>query len=189
MPSQVLLTEVIMTSQPHIQQAMSRCLLNDPTAIVAESMRGLLATRPDLVRLVDPARDRTLIVAQRRSAREHPSHVAVISGGGAGHEPLHGGLVGRGLLTAAVSGDVFASPTAAAVLCAIRGTCGPVAGDDGAKSGCLLVVKNYTGDRLAFGLAAETARCEGFAVETVIVADDVAVDGGAREAQDVSTDV
>ncbi len=158
---------------------MSRCLLNDPTAIVAESIHGLLATRPDLVRLVDPARDRTLIVAQRRSARD-ASHVAVISGGGAGHEPLHGGLVGRGLLAAAVSGDVFASPTTAAVLCAIRGTCGSEAGDGQAKSGCLLVVKNYTGDRLAFGLAAETARCEGFAVETVIVADDVAVDGGVR---------
>jgi len=93
--------------------------------------------------------------------------VAIISGGGAGHEPAHAGFVGRGMLTAAVSGEIFASPSVDAVLAAIRAVTGP--------AGCLLVVKNYTGDRLNFGLAAERARAEGFKVATVIVADDIAI--------------
>jgi len=95
------------------------------------------------------------------------SQVAVISGGGAGHEPAHAGFVGDGLLTAAVSGEIFASPTVDAVLAAILAVTG--------AAGCLLVVKNYTGDRLNFGLAAEKARALGFAVEMVIVADDIAI--------------
>jgi dihydroxyacetone kinase len=93
--------------------------------------------------------------------------VAVVSGGGAGHEPSHAGFVGAGMLTAAVSGEIFASPSVEAVLAAIRATTGP--------AGCLLVVKNYTGDRLNFGLAAEKARAEGLAVEMVIVGDDIAL--------------
>ncbi|RVA85370.1 dihydroxyacetone kinase subunit DhaK, partial [Mesorhizobium sp. M7A.F.Ca.CA.004.02.1.1] len=84
------------------------------------------------------------------------------SGGGAGHEPSHAGFVGKGMLTAAVSGEIFASPSVEAVLAAIRAVTGP--------AGCLLIVKNYTGDRLNFGLAAEKARAEGFRVEMVIVA-------------------
>lgn len=102
--------------------------------------------------------------------------VAVISGGGAGHEPSHGGLVAAGMLTAAVSGDVFASPHVRAILAAIRHSSTVAAGT--ASPGCVLIVKNYTGDRLAFGLAAETARAEGIPVEVVFVADDAAVDGG-----------
>lgn len=93
--------------------------------------------------------------------------VAIISGGGAGHEPAHAGFVGRGMLTAAVSGEIFASPSVDAVLAAIRAVTGP--------AGCLLVVKNYTGDRLNFGLAAERARAEGLKVATVFVADDIAI--------------
>ena len=93
--------------------------------------------------------------------------VAVVSGGGAGHEPAHAGFVGDGMLTAAVCGEIFASPSVDAVLAAILA----VTGD----AGCLLVVKNYTGDRLNFGLAAERARAMGLAVEMVIVADDVAI--------------
>jgi dihydroxyacetone kinase len=100
------------------------------------------------------------------------SKVAVVSGGGSGHEPSHAGLVGKGLLTAAVCGDVFASPSVDAVLAAIIA----VTGD----KGCLLVVKNYTGDRLNFGLAAERARTMGLKVEMVIVADDIAIPGAAR---------
>lgn len=91
--------------------------------------------------------------------------VSVISGGGSGHEPLHAGLVGPGLLTAAVCGGVFASPSADAVLEAI------VATTD--EAGCLLIVKNYTGDTLNFGLAAERAKLLGYNVQTVTVADDV----------------
>merc|ERR1712084_208885 len=95
------------------------------------------------------------------------SKVALISGGGAGHEPMHGGFVGRGMLTAAISGETFASPTIDAVLSAIVQVTGP--------KGCLLVIKNYTDDRLNFSLAAERAKSQfGLKVDTVITKDDVA---------------
>ncbi|WP_280563996.1 dihydroxyacetone kinase subunit DhaK [Chromohalobacter sp. 48-RD10] len=93
--------------------------------------------------------------------------VAVLSGGGAGHEPAHAGFIGDGMLTGVISGSLFASPSMDAVLAAIREVCGP--------AGCLLVVKNYTGDRLNFGLAAEHARREGLKVAMVIVADDISL--------------
>ena len=95
------------------------------------------------------------------------SKVALISGGGSGHEPAHAGFVGRGMLTAAVCGEVFASPSVDAVLAGILA----VTGD----AGCLLIVKNYTGDRLNFGLAAERARAFGLKVAMVVVADDIAL--------------
>ncbi|MGB5708043.1 MAG: dihydroxyacetone kinase subunit DhaK [Arenicellales bacterium] len=95
------------------------------------------------------------------------SKVALISGGGSGHEPAHAGFVGRGMLTAAVCGDVFASPTVDAVLAGILAVTG--------KEGCLLIVKNYTGDRLNFGLAAERARAFGLKVSVVVVDDDIAL--------------
>ena len=95
------------------------------------------------------------------------SKVALLSGGGSGHEPAHAGFVGRGMLTAAVCGDVFASPSVDAVLAGILAVTGP--------AGCLLIVKNYTGDRLNFGLAAERARSFGHKVSIVIVDDDVAL--------------
>lgn len=95
------------------------------------------------------------------------SKVALVSGGGSGHEPSHAGFVGRGMLTAAVCGDVFASPSVDAVLAGILAVTG--------KAGCLLIVKNYTGDRLNFGLAAERARAFGLNVAMVIVDDDVAL--------------
>lgn len=101
-----------------------------------------------------------------------PSKVAVVSGGGSGHEPAHAGFVGRGMLSAAVCGEVFASPSVEAVLAAILAVTG--------EAGCLLIVKNYTGDRLNFGLAAERARALGKRVETVLVADDVAIPGAAQ---------
>ncbi|MGU3418861.1 dihydroxyacetone kinase subunit DhaK [Methylobacterium sp. D54C] len=100
-------------------------------------------------------------------AAPDPWKVAVISGGGSGHEPAHAGFVGPGLLSAAVCGDVFASPSVDAVLAGILAVTGP--------AGCLLVIKNYAGDRLNFGLAAERARALGHRVETVIVADDIAL--------------
>jgi dihydroxyacetone kinase len=100
------------------------------------------------------------------------SKVAIVSGGGAGHEPSHAGFVGEGMLTAAVCGEIFASPSVDAVLAAILAVTG--------KEGCLLVVKNYTGDRLNFGLAAERARAMGLDVEMVIVADDVAIANAPR---------
>jgi ATP-dependent dihydroxyacetone kinase len=95
------------------------------------------------------------------------SKVALVSGGGSGHEPSHAGFVGQGMLTAAVCGDVFASPSVDAVLAGILAVTGP--------AGCLLIVKNYTGDRLNFGLAAERARAFGLDVSMVVVDDDVAL--------------
>ncbi len=95
------------------------------------------------------------------------SKVALVTGGGSGHEPAHAGFVGKGMLTAAVCGDVFASPSVDAVLAGILAVTGP--------AGCLLIVKNYTGDRLNFGLAAERARAFGHKVSMVIVDDDVAL--------------
>ena len=95
------------------------------------------------------------------------SKVALVSGGGSGHEPAHAGFVGKGMLTAAVCGEVFASPSVDAVLAGILA----VTGD----AGCLLIVKNYTGDRLNFGLAAERARALGRKVEMVVVDDDIAL--------------
>ncbi len=95
------------------------------------------------------------------------SKVALVSGGGSGHEPAHAGFVGAGMLTAAVCGEVFASPSVEAVLAGILAVTG--------EAGCLLIVKNYTGDRLNFGLAAERARALGRKVEMVVVDDDIAL--------------
>ncbi|KAF8059368.1 hypothetical protein HT031_005173 [Scenedesmus sp. PABB004] len=137
-------------------------LLNAPGAAVVESLDGFLACHPHLARL-EGVPDVKVVVDPR-----HPgSRVALISGGGSGHEPAHAGYVGHGMLAAAVAGDVFASPPAAAVLAAIRAVTGP--------GGALLVVKNYTGDRLNFGLAAEQAKAEGLAVEVVLVGEDAAL--------------
>ncbi|MDL2406132.1 dihydroxyacetone kinase subunit DhaK [Rhizobium calliandrae] len=132
--------------------------------IVTEALDGLLLTSGTgrLARLDTFPEIKVILRADWDKSK-----VAIISGGGAGHEPSHAGFVGRGMLTAAVSGEIFASPSVEAVLTAIRAVTGP--------RGALLIVKNYTGDRLNFGLAAEKARAEGFNVEMVIVADDIAI--------------
>ena len=143
---------------------MSRFFFNDRKQLVNDAIEGMVISAPhgNLVRLdIDPA---IRIVAR---ADWDKSRVAVISGGGSGHEPAHAGFVGKGMLTAAVCGDVFASPSVDAVLNAIVA----VTGD----RGCLLIVKNYTGDRLNFGLAAEKAKRYGLKVEMVTVADDIAL--------------
>jgi len=140
-------------------------LINDPAAVVPQMLEGMVRLYPDLRLLPD-------FNVVFRAARH--GGVALISGGGAGHEPAHAGFVGPGLLDAAVTGDVFTSPSADAVLAAIRAVAGP--------PGVLLIVKNYTGDRLNFGLAAEMARAEGTAVELVIVDDDTALDSAADHA-------
>ncbi|MBZ9987498.1 dihydroxyacetone kinase subunit DhaK [Mesorhizobium sp. BH1-1-5] len=137
---------------------------NRKDTIVTEALDGFLATAGSgaLARLDGYPEIKVVLRADWDKTK-----VAVVSGGGAGHEPSHAGFVGAGMLTAAVSGEIFASPSVEAVLAAIRATTGP--------AGCLLVVKNYTGDRLNFGLAAEKARAEGLAVEMVIVGDDIAL--------------
>ncbi|MBX3540163.1 MAG: dihydroxyacetone kinase subunit DhaK [Chelatococcus sp.] len=143
-------------------------LINDVLKVVPETLEGFVRLHPDLALLDGYA---TVIRGDIESFRAS-GKVAVISGGGAGHEPAHAGYVGRGMLTAAVSGDVFASPSTDAVFAALMVV--------GTPAGVLMVVKNYTGDRINFGLAAEMARAHGIPVETVVVDDDAAL--GSAEA-------
>lgn len=138
-------------------------LINDVQALVPEMLEGLAMAHPGLS-VLDGW---TVALRSDADAVRAAGQVALISGGGAGHEPAHAGYVGTGMLTAAVVGDVFTSPSTDAVLAAIRAVGGP--------AGVLLIVKNYTGDRLNFGLAAEIARTEGIPVEMLVVADDVAL--------------
>ena len=143
---------------------MSQFFFNQRAALVSDVIDGTLIASPwnNLARLEsDPA---IRIVVRRDLNKEN---VAVISGGGSGHEPAHVGFVGKGMLTAAVCGDLFASPSVDAVLTAIQAVTG--------EAGCLLIVKNYTGDRLNFGLAAEKARRLGYKVEMLIVGDDISL--------------
>lgn len=137
-------------------------LVNDPRRVVREMLEGLCDLHPGLALLED---EDVVVRAGLPDPAARP--VAVLSGGGAGHEPAHAGYVGPGLLAGAIAGDVFTSPSTDAVLAGIRAAAGP--------AGAVLVVKNYTGDRLNFGLAAELARAEGIPVELVVVADDVAL--------------
>ena len=136
-------------------------LINSPDDVLAEALRGVDAADEN-VRV-----DHTHRVIFRAEPTR-PGKVAVISGGGSGHEPLHGGFVGVGMLDAACAGQVFTSPTPDQILAATVGT------DAGA--GVLHVVKNYTGDVMNFEMAAELAAEQGIRVETVVVADDVAVE-------------
>ena len=137
-------------------------LINKPERVVEEMLDGLLALYPGAARL---AGHKVLLRTDAEERRER--QVALISGGGSGHEPAHAGYIGAGMLSAAVAGEIFTSPSASSVLAAIRAVTG--------RLGALLIVKNYTGDRLNFGLAAEMARAEGLLMGTVIVADDVAL--------------
>ncbi|RLN16372.1 putative 3,4-dihydroxy-2-butanone kinase [Panicum miliaceum] len=140
-------------------------LINNPDDVVTEFIEGLVETYPGLQYL--DGFPQIKVVLRADVERGAYDKVAVISGGGSGHEPAHAGFVGPGMLTAAVSGDVFASPPVDSILAAIRAVTGPM--------GCLLIVKNYTGDRLNFGLAAEQAKSEGYKMEMVIVGDDCAL--------------
>jgi triose/dihydroxyacetone kinase / FAD-AMP lyase (cyclizing) len=137
--------------------------VNKKEDIVAEAVDGLLAASGGRLARLDGYPHIRVVV---RSDWDR-SRVALVSGGGSGHEPAHAGFVGPGMLTAAVCGDVFASPSVDAVLAGILAVTG--------SAGCLLIVKNYTGDRLNFGLAAERARAFGINVAMVIVDDDVAL--------------
>ncbi len=145
-------------------------LINDVSAVVPDMLDGLAALNPNLSLL----QGGTIIVRADAEAAARRGEVALISGGGSGHEPAHAGYVGAGMLSAAVAGEVFTSPSTDAVLDAIRAVAGP--------AGVLLIVKNYTGDRFNFGLAAEIARAEGTKVEMVIVADDVALAASGEHA-------
>lgn len=136
-------------------------LINDPNNVVLDSLKGVAAAHPEV--RVDFEHQVVF-----RADGPKPGKVGVISGGGSGHEPLHGGYVGTGMLDAAVAGQVFTSPTPDQVAAALVGV------DGGA--GVLQIIKNYTGDVMNFEMAAELANAEsGVEVESVIVNDDVAV--------------
>ncbi|KAL6930222.1 hypothetical protein ACO0SA_001635 [Hanseniaspora valbyensis] len=127
------------------------------------SLRGFVASHENLKLL---KADRVVY----RSSNPKKPYIAVIAGGGSGHEPLHAGFVGENLLTAAVAGDVFASPSTKQILNAIK-----LANKDKNCKGVLLVIKNYTGDVLHFGLASERARSLGINCKTVVIGEDVSV--------------
>jgi dihydroxyacetone kinase-like protein len=136
-------------------------IINDPARVVEEALAGMAAAHPDLI---DVHFDPNYITRKGGAAQ---GKVGVLSGGGSGHEPMHGGLVGRGMLDAACPGAVFTSPTPDQMLDATKAV------DGGA--GVLHIVKNYTGDVLNFETAAELAQAEGIQVEAVVIDDDVAV--------------
>ena len=137
-------------------------LINEPQNVVNEMLDGMAASHPEYLRRLEGF---DVLV---RTANRKTDKVALVSGGGSGHEPAHGGYVGYGMLDAAVSGAMFTSPTPDQVYEAIR------AADCGA--GTLLVIKNYTGDVMNFEMAREMAEMEDLRVEEVIVADDVSVE-------------
>ena len=139
-------------------------LINRPEDAVEEMLQGVSVLHPGSVRLRG---HKAMLREDAEQIRDQ--QVAIISGGGSGHEPAHAGYVGAGMLSAAVAGEIFTSPSSDSVFAAIKAVAG--------RRGALLVVKNYTGDRLNFGVAAEMARADGIPVETVIVNDDVALKG------------
>ncbi|MFD9356995.1 dihydroxyacetone kinase subunit DhaK [Streptomyces sp. NPDC060031] len=137
-----------------------KMLINSPGTVVADALRGLAAAHPEL----DVDAEARVVV--RRDARQG-GRVGLVSGGGSGHEPLHAGFVGYGMLSAACPGEVFTSPVPDQMVRAAKAV------DSG--QGVLFVVKNYTGDVLNFDMAAELAEEDGIRVERVLVNDDVAV--------------
>lgn len=136
-------------------------LINTPDRLVHDALAGLEAAHADLLRVqYDP----DIVV---RIDAPVPNKVGIVSGGGSGHEPLHGGFVGRGMLDAACPGAIFTSPVPDQILAATKAV------DGGA--GVLLIVKNYSGDVMNFEMAAELAQMDGVELSTVLIDDDVAV--------------
>jgi dihydroxyacetone kinase-like protein len=136
-------------------------LINAPDEVLADALAGVAAAHPSLI-----VNSTARYIA--RAGGPTPGKVGLVSGGGSGHEPLHGGFVGYGMLDAACPGEVFTSPVPDQILAATKAV------DAGA--GVLHVVKNYTGDVLNFQMAAELASDDGVRVEAVVVNDDVAVE-------------
>lgn len=137
-------------------------LINCPEAVVKESLAGLGLAHPDILKVVE---DPVYVVRADAPVR---GKVAIVSGGGSGHEPMHGGYVGKGMLDAACPGQVFTSPTPDQIEAATRAVDG--------GSGVLHIVKNYTGDIMNFQMAAELCAAGGLEVRSVVIDDDVAVE-------------
>lgn len=140
---------------------MGKKLINDPDNAVQEMIEGIVMASNERLEKLEGYN----IVVRKDAPVEK---VALVSGGGSGHEPAHAAYVGRGMLDAAVAGDVFTSPTPDAVFEAVKAVDG--------GNGVLLIIKNYTGDLMNFEMAAEMAEAEGIEVEQVVVNDDVAVE-------------
>jgi len=136
-------------------------IINNPSNVLEDMLKGIEYAYPEHLRKVDEA---NVLVRKSKASNK----VAVVSGGGSGHEPAHGGYIGFGMLDGAVCGEVFTSPTPDQVYEAIKAV------DNG--NGVLLVIKNYTGDVMNFEMAKEMAEMEGIEVSTVVVNDDVAVE-------------
>lgn len=136
-------------------------LINSPEMVVRDALYGMAAAHPQLLHVFD---DPTFVT---RRTPPVAGRVALLSGGGSGHEPMHVGFVGRGMLNAACPGAIFTSPVPDQILAATRAVHG--------GAGVLYIVKNYTGDVMNFEIAAELAQAEGIEVETIITNDDVAV--------------
>ncbi|MBU3145473.1 dihydroxyacetone kinase subunit DhaK [Clostridium sp. CF012] len=137
-------------------------LINDPEFVVEEMLCGIVMAHPDYVRKLE-----NVDVLVRKNS-PISGKVALVSGGGSGHEPAHAGYVGKGMLDAAVCGSVFTSPTPDPIYEAVKAVNGGL--------GVLLVVKNYTGDIMNFEMAGEMAEMDGIKIESVVVNDDVAVE-------------
>ena len=137
-------------------------IINNRENVVEEMLQGMVKAHPEYLRRIENS---NVLVRQNAPVK---GKVALISGGGSGHEPAHGGFVGMGMLDGAVAGEVFTSPTPEQVLKGIKAV------DSGA--GVLLIIKNYSGDVMNFEMAAELAQMEGIEVKEVIVNDDVAVE-------------
>nr|XP_031315358.1 triokinase/FMN cyclase isoform X3 [Camelus dromedarius] len=140
----------------------SKKLVNSVAGCADDALAGLVACNPNL-HLLQGHR-----VALRSDLDSLKGRVALLSGGGSGHEPAHAGFIGKGMLTGVIAGAVFTSPAVGSILAAIRAVA------QAGTVGTLLIVKNYTGDRLNFGLAREQARAEGIPVEMVVIGDDSA---------------
>lgn len=140
----------------------SKHFINDPTHLVASALHSLTLTNPNV------ALDADNKVIYRRPRHDVPAQVSILSGGGSGHEPSFAAMVGPGMLSAAVAGTIFASPSAEQVRAGIESRVDH-------ERGALVVVMNYTGDVLNFGIAVEKARAAGVDVDMVVVGDDVGV--------------
>ena len=136
-------------------------IINNPDQVVDEMLNGLVFAYDSLVERIPD----TMVVHRKA---EKNGKVGLVSGGGSGHEPSHAGFVGKGMLSAAVAGQVFTSPTPDQVFEGIK------ASDEGA--GVFLIIKNYTGDVMNFEMAQDLADLEDIKVETIVVDDDIAVE-------------
>ena len=143
-------------------------LINDPNLVVDDMLQGIAYAHPEYLRKLDNCD----VLVRKDSPIK--GKVALVSGGGSGHEPAHGGYVGKGMLDAAVAGAVFTSPTPDQVYEAAKAV------DSG--EGVLLIIKNYSGDIMNFEMAKEMAEMEGIKVDTVVVNDDVAVENSTYTA-------